>query len=286
MLRLSKPLILYHADCADGFCAAWVAHRKFGDDADYLPVQYGQEPPVVDGREVFILDFSYKRLVLNQMVGKARTLVLCDHHKTAAAELAEFYPTNSATIDTITRNQGDVYCVFDMAKSGGRLAWDFFFPGQRSSWLVNYTEDRDLWRWQLPNSREVSAALASYPKEFSAWEDIDARGMIGNQPPQSLVAEGRAILRYQQQLIDSICKNAVEIEMDGHKVLSTNATLLISEVGNQLSRERPFSATFFIRSDDGKKVWSLRSQADGLDVSEIAKRYGGGGHRNAAGFTE
>ena len=281
---MSKPLVIFHAGCTDGFCAAWVARRRLGD-CDFLPANYGDEPPDVDGREVFILDFSYKRSMLNQMVGKARTLVLCDHHKTAAAELAEFYSTNSATIDTITRNQGDTYCIFDMNRSGGRLAWDFFFPNKLRSWLVDYTEDRDLWRWNLPASREINACLASWPRTFVDWDKLGL-DEIARDELVSFSEQGSAILRYQQQMVDGACANAVEIEMNGHKVLSTNATMLISEIGQQLSKDRPFSATFFILPT-GKKVWSLRSQVEGgLDVSEIAKLHGGGGHRNAAGFTE
>lgn len=280
---MSLPLVLYHANCADGFCAAWVAHRFFGSQAEYVPVQYGDPPPNVDNREVFILDFSYKRPVMNAMVGKARTIVVCDHHKTAAAELAEFYSTNSATIKTITRNQAVVYCIFDMEKSGGRLAWEFFFPNENRPWLVDYTEDRDLWRWKLPRSREVSAYLASHKHNFESW-DVWANGGSGSWW-EDIVSQGAAILRYQSQLVDSLCATAVEVTIDGHKVFAANTSCLFSEVAGKLAIDRPFGAAWFIRSD-GTKQWSLRSRDNGVDVSEVAKKYGGGGHRNAAGFEE
>ncbi len=276
-----KPRVLYHASCQDGFCAAWVAHRFFGEGADYQPVNYGEPPPDVSGREGFILDFSYKRPVLNQMVGKARTLVVCDHHKTVAADLAEFYSTNSASIGTITRNRGDVYCVFDMNKSGGRLAWEFFFCNVPSPWLVDYTEDRDLWRWKLAASRQVSAALASYPQDFAVWDDFHKM----TTPIDTLAREGASILRYQEQAVANQCKNAALIDLDGHKVLSVNATMLISEIAGQLAKDRPFGATWFERAD-GKRVWSLRSTETGVDVSKIAKKHGGGGHARAAGFEQ
>ena len=84
----TRPLILYHDQCADGFCACWVAHRKFGDGADYLPVQYGQDPPDVTGRSlVYILDFSYKKPVLEAMSQKAQAVYILDHHKTAEQDL-------------------------------------------------------------------------------------------------------------------------------------------------------------------------------------------------------
>lgn len=257
------PLVLYHASCADGFCAAWVA-RLAMPPAECVPVHYGQEPPDVTGREVYIVDFSYKRPTLELMNGLAESLIVLDHHKTAQAEL-----------------DGLEYCRFDMGKSGGRLAWEYFYPGEPSPWLVDYTEDRDLWRWKLPRSREVSAALASHPHDYSLWN------LWGHTvaPPTSLVMEGEAILRYQAQQVESACRNAYEIELAGHKVLAVNTTTLTSEVAGKLAEGRPFGAAFFIRAD-GKKQWSLRSRDGGIDVSEVAKAHGGGGHRNAAGFEE
>lgn len=271
-----KILVLYHANCADGFCAAWIAHRYFGDEAEYLPVQYSEDPPDVTDRHAYILDFSYKRNVTIAMAFKAKRLFILDHHKTAEKEL-----------DSISYVHGhpdegtNIFCKFDISKSGGRLTWEHFYPGQKAPWLVDYTEDRDLWLWKRMESREVNAALASYERTFERWDAFDKLGT----PIQTLADEGRAILRYQQQIVDGQCANASEIVLDGHKVLSVNATVLISEIAGQLAKDRPFGATWFQRAD-GKKVWSLRSRDGGIDVSEIAKAHGGGGHRNAAGFEE
>ena len=258
-----RPLVIYHGSCPDGFCAAWVAHRSLGDDADYQPANYGESPPDVSGRDVFILDFSYKRPVMLEVIDKAKSVVVLDHHKTAKAEL-----------------DGLACATFDMEKSGGRLSWEHFFPVKPAPWLVDYTEDRDLWRWNLPSSKEMSAALASLPWTFDEWDRLNA---LHN--PEELVAAGAAILRYQSQQVESQVKNAAEIELAGHKVLAVNATHLTSEIAGKLAEGRPFGACFFIRGD-GRKVWSLRSREGGIDVSEVAKAKGGGGHRNAAGFDE
>lgn len=155
-------LVLYHANCPDGFCAAWVC-RLAMPDCECIPVMYGQEPPDVNRREVFIVDFSYPRNVLERMNREADSLVVLDHHKTAQADL-----------------EGLPYCHFDMNKSGGRLAWEHFFPGKESPWLVDYTEARDLWTFHLPFSREVSAAIASYPMDFQLWNELEKA--LSNDP--------------------------------------------------------------------------------------------------------
>ena len=158
------------------------------------------------------------------------------------------------------------------------MTWEFFHPdGTRAPWLVPYTEDRDLWRWALPDSRAVNAALRSYSMTFTEWD------RLAGVAPQELAAEGRAILRSDAQTVAGHVKNAVEVTEGGYTFRVVNATTLISEIAGELAKGYPFGACYFIRGD-GAQVWSLRSTPDGIDVSEVAKSFGGGGHRNAAGF--
>ncbi|MDE2470086.1 MAG: hypothetical protein KGL35_15415, partial [Bradyrhizobium sp.] len=160
------------------------------------------------------------------------------------------------------------------------LAWEHFFPSDVAPWLVDYTEDRDLWRWVLEDSREVNAGLRSYPLDFEIW---DAFYRAGITSLESLTGEGAAILRAQQQIVDGLVSHAIETEIDGHKVLMVNATCHVSEVAGELAKNRPFGVVWF-EGDEGERVYSLRSDENGIDVSEIAKAHGGGGHARAAGF--
>lgn len=268
----SMNMVIYHGGgCFDGFCAAWLFHRAT-PDAEFIAAKYGEPPPhhsALSGKQIHIVDFSYKRDVLADMAQVCNRVVVLDHHKTAEAELKDLVlPGLSVT--------------FDMNKSGGRLVWDYLCDGWLFSfcprpWLVDYTEDRDLWRWALPHSREINAALRTYPLKFEEWDRLSLLD------PTDLIAEGKAILRCERQVIDTHVRNAREIELAGHKIKAVNATTLFSEIAGELAESGPFGACYFDRGD-GKRQWSLRSRGDGLDVSEIAKQFGGGGHRNAAGF--
>jgi len=271
-----QPLVLYHASCWDGFCAAWIARKALGE-IEAVPVQYGQPPPDVTGRVVYVLDFSYSREVMDRLATTARRIVILDHHRTAMDAL-----------DGLHQPESGIDVWFDMNKSGGRLAWEWFTinghnlptPHQpRTPWLVEYTEDRDLWRHALPDSEAVNAALRSYPLDFALWDDFEQR------PVASFVTDGQAIRRRERQIIDSHVSHAREQEMDGYRVRVVNATVLFSEIAGELAKDRPFGACYFDRQD-GKRVWSLRSAPDGVDVSVIAKAHGGGGHVHAAGFEE
>lgn len=275
-----KPLVIYHANCWDGFCAAWIAKKALGD-AEFFAANYGQPPPDVSGRVIYMLDFSYPRDVMDRLLTVARRTVVLDHHKTAMDALDGFHQPETG-IDVI----------FDMDKSGGRLTWLWFTmmgydigsPNQpRAPWLVDYTEDRDLWRHALPESENINAALRSYPLDFELWDRLGAVQDVINGT--HLVQEGKAIRRAEKQIVDTHVRNAREVEMCGHRVLSVNATVLFSEIAGELAKGRPFGACYFDRQD-GKRQWSLRSDDSGVDVSAIAKAYGGGGHVHAAGFEE
>lgn len=273
-----KPLVIYHADCWDGFCAAWVARKALGD-IEAVPAQYGTSPPDVKGRVVYVLDFSYPRDVMAQIATDARRTVMLDHHKTAMDAL-----------DGLHQPESGIDVWFDMNKSGGRLAWEWFslmgydMPtphSPRAPWLVDYTEDRDLWRHALDGTQEINAALRSYPLDFALWDEFE--NTVGQR--EMFKREGAAIRRAERAIVESHVRNARETTMDGHRIRMVNATVLFSEIAGALATDRPFGACYFDRQD-GKRQWSLRSADDGVDVSAIAKAHGGGGHVHAAGYEE
>jgi oligoribonuclease NrnB/cAMP/cGMP phosphodiesterase (DHH superfamily) len=263
-----NPFVIFHKNCADGFGAACVAEQYFrGQKLDtpfFYAAQYGDSAPDVTGFDVFILDFSYPRDVLLKLKEQAKSIVVIDHHQTAQAAL-----------------KGLDFCIFDMSKSGAMLTQEYFYPSQEWPLLLEYLQDRDLWLWQMPDSQAVSAAIRSYPFDFDVW----AKWMQADNSVRALKTEGAAILRYQQQCVNEAMARPVElVEIGGHRVPCVNCTHLIGELGNELAKGHPFAALYF-DTTEGKRVFSLRSTPEGVDVSEVAKSYGGGGHRNAAGFT-
>jgi hypothetical protein len=254
----SRTLILYHAHCTDGFGAAWAAWKALDSRGEYVAVNHGEPAPEVRDRDVVLLDFAYPRAVTLELARAARSVLILDHHKSAAADL------------------GDLpYCRFDMSKSGCVLAWEHFHPTTPVPEILRYVQDKDLWQWRLPESQEVSAALSSYPLEFRLFDAFKV---------SELVREGRAIRRYQGQLVREICSQARRGGFAGHEVPIVNTPVLQSYVGNALARGEKFVLAWHERPDGSLRV-SLRSTDGGLDVAEIARRFGGGGHERAAGFS-
>lgn len=284
-----KPLCIYHGGCDDGFAAAWVvatALTTVGDElgVDLYPGVYQKRPPDVTGRDVILVDFSYKRSVLSQMVLNAHSILILDHHKTAAEDLASL-PTpppswsswKAAAIDGQLSQSVRLAAIFDMDRSGAGLAWDFFIGGPRSN-FISYIEDRDLWRKSLPGGDEFTIALRSYPQDLKVWTTLIASGAA------ALIEEGKSIQRYYRARVEEAKKTSYPARISGNACRVANAPyFLASEVAGELCDGVDFGACYF-EAEQGRWQYSLRSRGD-FDVSEIAKIWGGGGHKNAAGFS-
>lgn len=278
-----KPLCIYHGHCDDGFAAAWAVRHATGPDLfEFYPGVYQQDPPDVTGRHVLFVDFSYKRPVLLEMAKTARSIVILDHHKTAAEDLAGFRePAPFAEWQSAPTVEGDaepIAALFDMDRSGAGIAWDFFHAGQPRPPFIDYVEDRDLWRKQLPHGDEFTIALRSYPQDFDSWDQLVEIG------PSLLIDEGSAIQRYYRLRVEELKRSAYPAVIAGVPCYIANAPYFAaSEVAGELGeRNLAFGACYFEVSQ-GRWQYSLRSSK--IDVGAFARQFGGGGHAGAAGFT-
>ncbi|MBR9764727.1 MAG: phosphohydrolase [Rhodobacteraceae bacterium] len=278
---MTTTICIYHANCADGFTAAWCVRMALGNSVTFVPAGYGSEPPSVLGADVIIVDFSYKWAVLERMALKARSILVLDHHKTAQADLAAM-PKPAETWEVQRANAGNPVALFDMDRSGAQMAWDYFCGGPRP-FLVEVVADRDLWRWNIDQSREINAVIASHEMTWSTWDDLDAR-LQADTDIGRVAAEGEAILRAHDKMVRQVMDvSQRRIIIGGYDVpVAAAPYALASDTAGAMAVGEPFAATYV----DGPKgrAFSLRSRAGGLDVSEIAASYGGGGHRSAAGF--
>lgn len=277
---MNIPLCIYHGNCADGFGAAWAVRHALGE-IDFHAGVYQDPPPDVTDRHVIMVDFSYKRPVLEAMAAVARSILILDHHKSAAEDLAGYLPPHDTWEDWIeAHHEHEIRALFDMDRSGAGMAWDFFHSGRVRPALIDHIEDRDLWRFALPETREIQAAVFSYPYNFKIWDALFA------SPIAKLVKEGLAIERKHHkdvaELVD-VCRRWMTI--DGYEVPTASIPYtLTSDAGHMMAdaEEAPFAACYWDTAEG--RVFSLRSTDNGIDVSVVAKQYGGGGHRNAAGF--
>lgn len=285
--------ILSHAD-ADGYFASYAAqryYRKAGFDPSEMKlydVQYSEPFPfdietLTEHDEVFILDFSYSREILESIWARTKHLVVLDHHKTAQAQL-----------------EGLSYALFDMTKSGALLAWEYFFPKEKVPDPCLYVNDRDLWKWEFGNVTKYFHAFVMterFGSKYSQWDDV-----CFDQHHLSLALEdGKKYHFAESQMVERFVGNPknmalgyVEFKELGKMrfCLYEGMGFLTSEVADrflndkELREKHKYQFTMEHRIRGDKMVFSLRSRAADActDVSKIAQGFGGGGHVNAAGF--
>jgi len=274
---VSRALILYHND-QDGACAALVRMLSLpeGSDPELKAVQYGQEPPDVAGREVYVLDFSYPRETMEAMAKTAKSLMVLDHHETAEAAL-----------------DGLPFATFSEKRSGAGMAVDAF-GGQlhglspeetaRLTHLVNYVEDFDLWRFVRPWSKEINAWIQSFPLDVRQWPTLFLTHDWWRD--SNTTREGGAIVRARDAGIAKTLGAAQEVFLGGQRCAGINGGGGGSYLLNALLVRAwflPVACSWF-QVADGQTVYSVCSRPGGPNVAELCSEFGGGGHANAAGF--
>lgn len=306
--------VVHHADCPDGFGAAYAAWRRFGDDATYRPMHHGQpwELAEIAGHDVFILDFSFAPDVLEAMAALAGSVVQIDHHASARRPWAGRLMKAGDGRESFRHPALPLTVIFDLDKSGARLAWEHFHPDRTVPLVLRHVEDVDLWRFALPGSRPIARALRLLPDDFAAWDELVRQADTPDAPRYlALLAEGEAIERSFQTEIARLAQGGLVMPArlrgepvdplqaqrhglptvsDGDRAwravdgLAVNASALFaSELGNRLAeRSGTFGLVWELGAEGDAKV-SLRA-AGRVDVAAIAAGYGGGGHPNAAGF--
>lgn len=270
MSETHETLVIYHADCLDGLGAAWSAFCKLGAQVRYIPARYGDAMPAfAPGATLYVLDFSYLPQQLLDASTKAGRIVLIDHHLTTMEQCEDFFKTQPLP-DNLSIN-------FDMSRSGCILTWRHFFGEQPPPQLLLHIEDRDLWRFKLDGTREITTALYErMPIDFAEIGAID---------PAELLTVGRIQVKQITGMVNRLAKSAHSVTVAERVGLAVNApSLFSSDLGHVLAEKSgTFGMTYHY---DGKKQqwhFSLRSIGD-YDVGHLAQSFGGGGHKNAAGF--
>lgn len=270
-LRDHKMVIVYHANCADGVAAAWAANCEF-PYAEVIPAGYQRGLSEeflqsITNAVVLIVDFSFDADNMRLICEKAKYVELLDHHMTALQKLADFEADN-----------------FDMTsckttRSGCGIVWEWLHGSEPMPPLLAHVEDRDLWLFKLPDTKQVMAGFFSHDTRLDVFDHYAYR-------TEPLKAAGEVALRIEERNVKSIIKQCKqEWNIQGYKIAVVNCNgMFASEVGSKLSADHDFVITYFDDGTEGRK-FSLRSKGD-INVSNLCKAFGGGGHKNAAGYVD
>ncbi|MBI3633656.1 MAG: hypothetical protein HY226_05185 [Candidatus Vogelbacteria bacterium] len=260
-----KIAILYHAECPDGFAGSYAAWKKFGNKAIYIPVQHNTKPPEeVYGKEVYTLDYCYPLHVVQEILPKVKSLFVIDHHV--------------SNVETVKLTGG----IMDLNHSGGVLSWMYFHPDKKLPRLFKHVEDIDIWKFKVPFTNEIAEITSLYPLEFKVWDKL-IKEIETKTGYKKYIDEGKILIKKRDDQVKKISEYAEVIEFEGYKCYLVNSSVHVSHLGNYLSKKMPPIALIWSRRGN-KIIVGLRSDGT-VDVSKLAQKYGGGGHKAAAGFS-
>lgn len=262
-----KPIVVfYHADCSDGFAAAWAAWKKFGVQAQYIATFNEDKPPVIKNKIIYTLDLTFPEPVTKRLMRDNLQVTSIDHH----------ISTKLVTLMTLKPS-------YAVNHSGCVLAWNYFFPQTPSPDFLKQIEDVDLWRKKLTDSSALYAYLDLFEFKFKVWS-----GLIGDfenlSKRKQMLDAGNFLLKYEDKMTERrVNKSARLVKFDRYEVYAINETIFVSEVGARLARLHPPFAIVWREFKNGQVGVSLRGTGR-VDLSLLAKKHGGGGHKDSAAF--
>jgi len=276
-------VVVYHKTDLDGHCSGAITRlflEGIESDRELLMVGagYNDELPWEDwcnrDTAVFVVDFSLSLEAMTELNEKSEELIWIDHHKTA-----------------IERLEGlEIEGKRDLSKAGCELCWEFFHPEKPMPSAVYLLGRYDVWEWRnVKNGIEFQYGMRNEVTDPSKKESLVLWKSVLDDitlTMDRIICNGGAIYNYQiLQDTNLIRFCSYTGEFDGYLTLFLNAPVVSSMMFEQVASEYPeielFVGYYFKRN---RWKFALRRGNSEVDVSEIAKKYGGGGHPGAAGF--
>ena len=265
----NNPLVIYHANCPDGFAAAMCAWLHFNGQGEYLPMVHAQELPDMTGRDVYMLDIAFSHEKMEQANSQANQLIVLDHHQSARDDLTHF-----------KCRCGKV--SFNLEQSGARMAWEYFNPGKAIPALIAHVEDRDLLQWLHEDTPSYLAALDVGPYNFHRWAGIMT---MPDKAFEDFMTRGKAMHAQSLKLAKQLADEATDITINGVVGKMANApNVLHSAVGDVLLTQCNTYALMWCLEEHGTRVKVGLRGAPGFDTIPLARSFGGGGHAYASAF--
>jgi len=271
--------VFYHNDL-DGRCSAaifnyYLVDKKESKDVTFIEMNYSdnvQVKSILDNEEIIILDFSFKPKVMNKIREITKNITWIDHHKTTQ----EYEKQYNIKIDGI-RNYQTSYADREAACE---ITWRFYFPLKEMPEAVKLIGDRDKWTWKYGERTEnFTEGIELYNQDPNAelWFALFNNDKLINK----IIQEGKICVRYRDKICEEyLRKYGFEMNFEGYKCYAKGLSLFGGKAfGNKIKEYDICINLEFL----GKK-WIVGLYSEKIDVSKIAKKYGGGGHKGAAGF--
>ena len=266
--------VIFHNNCPDGFGSAWIVWRHLKGDATYLGITPDKLPvyTLLKNKYVLFVDVSGSKKYLEDVKSVAKNVLVIDHHLTNVEELQEHPNT-----------------IIDKEHSAIYITWRVFNQDQKIPQFIRYIEDNDLALYQLNKTEAFMAALGTklpfhHIDFFKSWDKLLNLSFVNN-----MIEDGTKYQEYKNYLLKKNMHISTPKTLGGYKVLVLNfgAVGLASDLGNKIAEANPkmdFVLLWSYHYGNDEYSIMLRTRHNNIDLTEIAKIYGGGGHLKAARF--
>lgn len=262
----------YHKSDLDGWCSAAIVSYKFPEVA-LIGIDYGEDfpwPLLKADEEVFMVDFSLQPYnFMLELAGKCN-LTWIDHHISAILDY-EFYHLPGSSV------------VLDPKRAACELCWDYLFLDEPMPLAVQLLGRYDVWDHEeeqvLPFQYGMRMRASDPSKSMSFWDQVFT------EFPNSILHDGATILVYTQRENEKYVEaTSFELDFEGLRFIVSNAQLTGAKLFDVKWNPDQYDAMLVFGWRKGQWNVSMYSDKEGIDVSRIAVKYGGGGHAGACGF--
>jgi oligoribonuclease NrnB/cAMP/cGMP phosphodiesterase (DHH superfamily) len=265
--KKSGHICFFHRKCPDGAAGAWVVRKRY-PDVELVPVGHrGMTDKHVNrcrGRDVFIIDTTQDREVLERVSEVSRSLVVLDHHVTS-----------------LEPYEGLGFASVDVGRCAALMTWDYLFPGKPAPQIITYVDDLDRWQNCQPDCEQVHEVLRG-------CKTVDEIHMMHHRMEtyfHQVVNEGQGLLDERERYISFAMKRVTPALLGGVEVMAVEGRKHRSHLGNRIAEAYGAPGVVWSKNfPGGSYTYSLRSSEGGVDVAALAETLGGGGHVNASGI--
>lgn len=270
---------IYHKRDFDGYCSGAIIKYKF-PEAKLVGADYG-EPLGVDvtGEDVIMSDVSFDMEVMQDIATKSKSFVWIDHHISAIQKYGEYTKNNNLRCDVKLEN-GRAAC---------ELTWEYLFPDIEMPLAIKILGEYDTWRNQDKERWDNIIMPFQYGmrSKYYGADDFPIGLFDINQEPVKAVYEiiqvGKIILDYQKRQNTINCRKSFTAEIGKYRAICLNGSGFSSQTFESVYDEKKHDIMVPFQYDGEKWIVSFYTTKDDVDCSELAKSFGGGGHKQASG---
>lgn len=280
-----KRVGIYHSQDLDGYCSGAIMKLKY-PDITLIGWNYGEPFPFeqIEGAEVIMADVSLPMDQMIQAATKSKSFLWVDHHASAIKAFYSYFETYPFWLPN------NFKAFIDSTYAACELTWRRLFPDTDMPYAVELLGMYDSWRqsdtpmWNdriLPFQYGMRAICAS-PETFPTQLFLDVA--LISRRIKAIINSGHSILSYIEKQNAKSCKNAFEAKFEGLHAICLNTQDRNSTTFDSIWDESKYDIMLPFSYDGEVVKVSLYTTKDNVDCSELAKKYGGGGHKKAAGF--